>query len=1306
MRLPTVVALGCLLAMAVGQVEMQFVLQTAKIDHVDSFIIGLPEPGEILQVTYNIEIGDGAPLQVGTAVTVSDGDVETSACERDYLGVQLEYACVGIYTIQQSDLDAGQFLSIPFLVFTDIDADPFAGNGGDPFRFELVAQGIPHLALAARLLEPGVNALGRDALGELPDGGGGADDAFPVARLLLDDGVAGVNEEIIITAILTNEGTATCSLFAITSADPRVTMSSWCENALLGPRTSYACTGVVTIDQDLIDAGTLESRVSASCVFGPTNTVSQVTDLLTYALPRTTSLEATLTALTDLGVTVDVGDTVVLQLEVFNLGSVTANGVRVASEVGVIMETDCNGTVPANTEEGSPQALLCLGNHEITQEDIDEGAISAIVTLTTFFGDAVTFSETVALFSESLTISANDFDFVTTSQVIQVQGDGRVNAGDTVRLSHTVTNNGPRSATWVSVRTTESVDGACTTNGLAPGESFLCRSEYTLLQPDIDNGDFTDTATANVQVSGVAASTDIDEVVLTTIPQEDELLLVQSVAGCTGCEELIAGDILVVTLTLENTGTTTVNSYEVTPDATIAAATSLVCTGGNIAPGESRTCDATITVSQTQLDAGSLSARFQANATAGARVVSADSEEVYPLREEDPGLVISAAATFVDADADGVARPTDSVRVDVAVFNLGREVLGSPAVEIDYEGTVAPCDLGVVQLSPGESANCSAFLNLVQQSIDDGVANVQVEATATAAGTSLVTTTDAEAGLPLLQLLSVTIIQNGKSDNNNNGFDDIGDTVSVEVEVENLGSQTVRLLYLTNEPWSTCDELIDILPLETRNLSCPLDIPFSQAAVNDGVAVIRAQAVAFAGNDLSAQYASATTSVSLDTNDFFTVVAGADRDDEFGTMLVWSLVGNLGTETIDFKEATFTPALSASVSAGPLECEPNTIPYGSSYLCQATFTFVAGDNLNGVITVCGTVSTSSGETTKCYDVVVEPLPEIPPAGTPSLAVGISLPSSPQAGSGATFTFTPAGFASAPTILNSRSAGTAYTLTQADIDRGNLDVAAVAIGVDANSYSLTAGNYAIEDFSSSVTTTISSPSITPTVVDMDGNGDHSAGDIISYDIAFDNNGAATIVSGAALSNDLIANCDFHVSPGSSFTCAGAHTLTQADIDTGSYGVSVNLVTNFGAQGNLGTVVTPLTASSTLTGTTSMKLTLASSVTGLEEVEVVVLLTNDGTTTIPSAEVSDGLARRATCTLFNIFPGATQPCVFLYYPDQDDIDAGNFVVSYTATALDGAAATIATQTSSLSIGLGISGALAAISLEKEGVFVDVG
>ncbi|MFZ0667615.1 MAG: hypothetical protein WAM97_17835 [Acidimicrobiales bacterium] len=122
----------------------------------------------------------------------------------------------------------------------------------------------------------------------------------------------------------------------------------------------------------------------------------------------------------------------------------------------------------------------------------------------------------------------------------------------------------------------------------------------------------------------------------------------------------------------------------------------------------------------------------------------------------------------------------------------------------------------------------------------------------------------------------------------------------------------------------------------------------------------------------------------------------------------------------------------------------------------------------------------------------------------------------------------------------------YSVSQADVDAGNVTNTATASGTDSDGKSVTSN-------SSSVTVPASNATSTLSLTKSSSTANYSnAGDTVDYSYLLTNTGTTTL-SGAAVSDDLVSSVSCpggSLAPGGTETCTGSYTVTAADVTNGS------------------------------------------------------------------------------------------------------------------------------------------------------------
>ena len=240
----------------------------------------------------------------------------------------------------------------------------------------------------------------------------------------------------------------------------------------------------------------------------------------------------------------------------------------------------------------------------------------------------------------------------------------------------------------------------------------------------------------------------------------------------------------------------------------------------------------------------------------------------------------------------------------------------------------------------------------------------------------------------------------------------------------------------------------------------------------------------------------------------------------------------------------------------------------------------------------------------------------------------------------------------------------YTLTQADVDAGEVINNATATGTDPTGTDATATD--------STTTPIPpDPSIgldklSGGVTDVDGNG-QDAGDTVAYSFVVTNTGNVTL-DPVSVDDPLVGpvTCPVtQLAPGDSTTCSATYTLTQEDVDAG---VVTNEATANGTPPTgadvtaTDTIDTPIGAGPAIT--LDKQAGVPTGNNAGDTIDYTFVVTNSGNVTLTGVSVDDPVAGAVTCTATTVAPGASTTCTATYTLTQADVDAGQ--INNTATA----------------------------------------
>ncbi len=441
---------------------------------------GLADVGEPIEYTFTVTNVGNVTL---TSVAVDDPKLGTIECAADTLAPGASTTCTPVsapgvpttYTVTQADVDAGVVLNTATGTGEPPTGTPVTSTS--QHRVPTVQQ-RPLLAVqkTATLVDSNSNGLGD------------------------------VGEQIIYGFTVRNTGNV--SLTGVQVDDPLAGPVT-CSPTTLAPGESAACvaSSMYTITQDDVDAGGVTNSATATGVppggertppsLPGRTTTPTVPEAPELALAKRASLNDT----NGNGVA-DLGETVDYTFTVTNTGNVTVTGVAVDDPKIGAVSCPSGPLAPGATRD-------CTGSYTVVQADLDAGAVdnSATATGTPPTGPGIISPPT----TERVPTPVRDpgLSVVKRAQLIDANGNGWADAGETVRYRFTITNIGNVTMSDVQL-VDDSLNGvSCDQTTLAPaptpnqiglGQTATCGPvDYTVTQADVDLGYVHNSATATGQ---------------------------------------------------------------------------------------------------------------------------------------------------------------------------------------------------------------------------------------------------------------------------------------------------------------------------------------------------------------------------------------------------------------------------------------------------------------------------------------------------------------------------------------------------------------------------------------------------------------------------------------------------------------------------------------------------------------------------------------------------------------------------------------------------------------------------------------
>ncbi|MCU1529558.1 MAG: hypothetical protein JWP75_3321, partial [Frondihabitans sp.] len=481
----------------------------------------------------------------------------------------------------------------------------------------------------------------------------------------------------------------------------------------LAPTQTTTCTATYTLTQADVDSGTVTNTATATGTSPGNATVTSDPSTATITTDRSAAL--TLVKSADRSTVSAVGDTISYTFLITNTGTVTLSAPSVTetsfSGSGTAPVVDCGiGVSLAPT-----QAATCTATYDVTQADLDSGSIvnTATATANPPSGVATPVSD-----PSTVTVGVNTNALVT---VVKSADTTQITAaGQQVTYSFAVTNLG--NVTLSSIRIDETTfsgtgtlaDPTCPTSTLAPQASETCTVVYTTTQADVDAAQLSNTATASGLAPGATIRTvsDPSQVTIVTI-HSPALTMVKSVSPEIPADYTV-GRVLTYSFLVTNTGNVTLKNVAIneTSFTGSGALSAISCPSGLLAPAAQATCTATYTLTQADIDAGSV----HNTATATGTPDSPGVNSIVPSQPSEvtvPAAAAPSATVVKTADVASVTHVGQTVSYSFTITNTGNTTLTDPKVnDTKFSGTgrlgAVTCPSSPSSLLPGQTIVCKA----------------------------------------------------------------------------------------------------------------------------------------------------------------------------------------------------------------------------------------------------------------------------------------------------------------------------------------------------------------------------------------------------------------------------------------------------------------------------------------------------------------------------------------------------------------------------------------------------------------------
>jgi uncharacterized repeat protein (TIGR01451 family) len=341
---------------------------------------------------------------------------------------------------------------------------------------------------------------------------------------------------------------------------------------------------------------------------------------------------------------------------------------------------------------------------------------------------------------------------------------------------------------------TGTCSGATTT--LVPGQTATFIATYTITLADLNNGSINDSATASGTPPTGSPVTSTPSTATVSLTQTAALTVLKSVTS-TGPYNTVSQTIA-YSFTVTDTGNVTLTSVGVTDTQTAPAGALTTgptcqslsgpigsCSGSTttVAPGQSATFTATYTMTQADIDKGSVSDSATASGTppTGSPVTSTPSTATVTI-SQNPALSLAKSAGPMTYSAVGTP-----INYSYKITNAGNTTLSGPFTVSDNK-TTATCP-ATATLAPAAALTCTGTYAITQADMNAG--SVTNLATAT---TGALNSPQASATVTAIQTAALTLSKTASV----TSYSAVGTPIVYSFKITNTGNVTLTSVGVTD----------------------------------------------------------------------------------------------------------------------------------------------------------------------------------------------------------------------------------------------------------------------------------------------------------------------------------------------------------------------------------------------------------------------------------------------------------------------------------------------------------------------------
>ncbi|GAB2654573.1 hypothetical protein GCM10027068_38280 [Prescottella soli] len=518
----------------------------------------------------------------------------------------------------------------------------------------------------------------------------------------------------------------------------------------LAAGASVECTATYVIRQADVDRGTLDNTATATGVGPggkPVNSGESSANLKGGEAAPGITLDKV--ASPKSAESYKLGQTIKYSFKITNSGNVTLKNVNVKegtfTGAGPLSAVECPDIAKSLAPNDS---VICTAEYTLTQADIDKGSIENTATAT---GTPPGTDTPIVSPPDTEKVEGKPAKSLSIVKDASPSTTETYKVGQKVEYTFTIKNTGEVTLTNVHPNE-EKFSGTGTLSdpvcedgakSLAPGKSVTCTATYTLTQADIDAGKLENIATATGTPPGNGEPVTSDPDTKTLAGEPEPAISLEKTASPTEADKFAVDQTVTYTFTMTNTGNVTLtnvhpNEVAFTGDKSKLSDFNCPDKSKPLAPNASVECTATYTLTQADVDRGTLDNTATATGTPPTgEPVTSKPDDVNLSGNKNPGLEIVKTASPKSVETFKVGQ---EITYTFDITNTGNQTLTNVKV---VEGTFSgsdklseiSCPDEATSMAPGAKVTCTATYTITQADVNAGQLDNVASATGTPPGT-------------------------------------------------------------------------------------------------------------------------------------------------------------------------------------------------------------------------------------------------------------------------------------------------------------------------------------------------------------------------------------------------------------------------------------------------------------------------------------------------------------------------------------------------------------------------------------------